>query len=45
MQLKVLKWVLKNAKHLNEDDTYLIEKITDDCHLDYMQMKNEQESA
>ena len=35
----IIKWTLKNAKHLDIDDTYLIEKETDKCHLELMQRK------
>jgi len=35
----VIKWTLKNVKHLNEADTYEIEKETDKCHLLVMQKR------
>ena len=35
----VIKWTLANAKYLNSDDLYLIEKETDKCHLYLMQKK------
>lgn len=35
----IIKRTLENAKHLEPDDTYLIEKATDNCHLLMMKSK------
>jgi len=33
----IIKWTIENAKYLDTEDTYLIEKATDDCHLAFLQ--------
>lgn len=33
----IIKWTLKNAKYLDHDETYLIEKETDNCLLAFRQ--------
>lgn len=42
---QVIKWTLKNAKYLELDDTYLIEKATDICHLAISHGKIEDETC
>lgn len=29
----IVQWVIANSKHLESDDTYLLEKEIDKCHL------------
>lgn len=36
----IVKWTLKNVRHLELDDKYLIEKEVDRCHSELMQLKN-----
>jgi hypothetical protein len=36
----VINWTLENARHLEPDDKYLIEKEIDRCHLELMHFKN-----